>query len=66
MMKFQDVQEQAIAVGLVAVEQRGFYSHFVRIRTHDYQTIGTIDFSEDGDLPEADVIRLIREAPQAT
>lgn len=65
-MKIQDVHEKANAVGLVAVEQRGFYSHFVRIRTPDYRTIGTIDVSEDGDVPEADVERLIRQAPQAT
>ena len=29
--------------GLVAYEQRGFYSHFLRIRTAAYETLATPD-----------------------
>lgn len=58
-MKIIDVKARAEAVGLVALEQRGFYSHFMRIRTPDYQTLGTIDIDDDGDVPDAEVYLII-------
>lgn len=58
-MKIIDVKARAEAAGLVALEQRGFYSHFMRIRTPDYQTLGTIDIDDDGDVPDAEVYLVI-------
>lgn len=57
-MKFFEVKDAASKAGLVAVEQRGFYSHFARIRTVDYQTIGCVDFVGD-EVPDIEVEELI-------
>ena len=58
-MKIIDVKARAEAAGLVALEQRGFYSHFMRIRTRDYQTLGTIDIDDAGNVPVAEVDLII-------
>lgn len=46
-MKARLRPKEAIAwagkLGLVAYQQRGFYSHFIRVRTVDYVTLGTLD-----------------------
>ncbi|MFC3058552.1 hypothetical protein [Paenirhodobacter populi] len=58
-MKINDVKARVEAAGLMALEQRGFYSHFIRIRTPDYHTLGTIDIGDDGEVPDAEVERMI-------
>lgn len=65
-MKVSDVKKRAEAAGLVAFEQRGFYSHFIRIRTQDYQTLGTPDISDDGEVSDAEVERIIALHQQST
>lgn len=41
-LTIQDAIEVAKQHGLVAYAQRGFYSHFLRVRTQDYATLNTI------------------------
>lgn len=50
----------AEASGLVAYAQRGFYSHFLRVRTKDYRTLGTPDII-NGTVKRRSILKLIEK-----
>ncbi len=53
-----------MAAGANCLDQRGFYSHFLRVRYPDFETVTTIDFTSRGNLPARSVRKALRMVEQ--
>jgi hypothetical protein len=64
-LRIDQAIELARKRGLVAYSQRGFYSHFLRVRTADYQTLGTPDLVRNT-ISRRSLMRVFEKDPRCS